>query len=293
VLHAFKVATLRSLCTPFTSRRAVLRVFETPEQDRRALFLRLLNGTYQKPFLIEDGTERTLEFSLVGGSHSVMSCANPDELVVSYTREMMAFLLLRPNPGHVVVAGLGGGSLVKYCYRYLPETRITALEINPWVLSLRDEFRIPADDERLTIVCADARNYFAKPGEPADVVLIDLYDHRGAVPFLRDRQFLTSVKSHLTATGSVILNVLGTDAWCRDCMDAVRAVFADPVVRVQVEADGNLVLLAFKGAPAQGAWQTIQARSKEVKQRFQLEFPGFLQALRDLGKNRLSHANST
>jgi spermidine synthase len=202
-------------------------------------------------------------------------------------------LLLRTNPAHVVVAGLGGGSLVKYCYRYLRETRITAIEINPWVISLRDEFRIPADDERLTIVCADARNYFANPAALADVVLLDLYDHRGAVPFLRDREFLTSVKSHLTATGSVILNVLGTDAWCRDCMDAVRGVFGDPLVRVPVEADGNLVLLAFNGAPAESAWQTIQARSTEIKQRFQLEFPSFLQALCDLGKQRFPHTNTT
>jgi len=268
----------------------VLRVLEPLDQDRRTLLQRLLAGTYHKPFLIEDGTERTLEFSLVGGSHSVMSCANPNELVVSYTREMMAFLLLRPNPGHVVVAGLGGGSLVKYCYRYLPETRITALEINPWVLSLRDEFRIPADDERLTIVCADARNYFEKPAALADAVLIDLYDHGVAVPFLRDREFLTDVKSHLTAMGVIILNVVGTDAWCADCKEAVRAVFGDPVLCVQVEADGNLVLLAFNGAFAEGTWRAIHARSEEIKQRFQLEFPAFLQELRDFGKHRNASA---
>jgi spermidine synthase len=222
-----------------------------------------------------------------------MRCADPDELIVPYTREMMAFLLLRPNPGHVVVAGLGGGSLVKYCHRYLPRTRITAIEINPWVISLRDEFRIPADDERLSIVCADARHYFANPAALADVVLIDLYDHRGAVPFLRDRGFLTNVKSHLTETGAVILNVLGEDAWCRDCMDVVREVFGDPFVKVQVEADGNLVLLAFKGSPGANMLKTILSHSEVIKQRFQLEFPIFLQALTALMNHQLSRANST
>jgi hypothetical protein len=59
----------------------------------------------------------------------------------------------------------------------------------------------------------------------------------------------------------------------------MRAVFGDPVVGVQVEADGNLVLLAFKGAPGASASRISQARSEEVKQRFQLEFPAFLQAL--------------
>ena len=281
-----KPASLRTLCTPFTSPRAVLRVLEPPDEDRRTLFQRLLAGTYQKPFLIEDGAERTLEFSLVGGSQSAMRCADPDELIVAYTREMMAFLLLRPDPQHVVIAGLGGGSLVKYCYRHLPETCITAIEINPWVISLRDEFLIPANDERLTVVCADARNYFANPAVPADAVLIDLYDHGGAVPFLQDREFLTDVKSHLTAMGTVILNVVGTDAWCEDCTDAVRAVFGDPVLRVQVEADGNLVLLAFNGAFAESTLRTIHACSEEIKQRFRLEFPAFLQELSEFGKQR-------
>lgn len=274
-----KRATLRTLCTPFTSPRAVLRVFEPPEEDKRTLFQRLLVGTYQKPFLIEDDVERTLEFNLTAGSQSVMRRTEPDALIVPYTREMMAFLLLHPNPQHVVVAGLGGGSLVKYCYRNLPQTRITAIEINPLVISLRDEFHIPPDDERLTTVCADARNYFANPAAPADVVLVDLYDRRGAVPFMRDRQFLMSVRAHLTATGAVVFNVVGTDAWCRDCTAAVRAVFGNPVVEAQVEADGNLVLLAFKSSAAASALGAGEARAEEIKKRFRLEFPAFLQAL--------------
>jgi spermidine synthase len=276
-------ASLRTLCTPFNSPRAVLRMLEPPEEDRRALFAQLLAGTYQKPFLIEDGTERTLEFSLVGGSQSVMHCGDPDALIVPYTREMMAFLLLHPNPRHVVIAGLGGGSLVKYCHRHLSETCITAIEINPWVISLRDEFMIPANGERLSVVCGDARDYFANPGAPADAVLIDLYDHGGAVPFLRDREFLTDVKSHLTQTGAVILNIVGTDDWCRDCTDAVRAVFGDPVLSVNVEADGNLVLLACNEASAERTFRTMHAHSDEIKRRFQLDFPSFLQQLGDFG----------
>jgi spermidine synthase len=116
-------------------------------------------------------------------------------------------------------------------------------------------------------------------------VLIDLYDRRGGVAFLWDREFLTHVKSHLTETGCVVLNVLGPGAWCRNCIGAVQAVFGNPVIRVQVEADGNLVLLAFKSAPTADGLQALQARSEETKQRFGLEHPGFLQALRDLGRH--------
>ena len=77
---------------------------------------------------------------------------------------------------------------------------------------------------------------------------------------------------------------MGTDAWCDDCTDAVRAVFGDPVLRVQVEADGNLVLLAFNGAFAESTLRTIHACSEVIKQRFRLEFPAFLQELSEFGK---------
>jgi spermidine synthase len=264
---------LRTLRTPLTAPRAVLRVLESPEEDRRILSQRLLIGTYQKPFLIEDAVERTLEFNLVGGSQSAMRRSDPHALIVPYTREMMAFLLWHPNPQHVVAAGLGGGSLVKYCYRHLPETRITAIEINPWVISLRDEFHIPADDERLTTVCADARHYFSNPAPPADVVLIDLYDRRGATPFTRDPAFLASVRSHLTATGSVVFNVVGTDAWRRECTAAVRAVFGNPVVAAQVKTDVNRGLLALKGGATPRIWHPGNERAQGVTRAFVLTFP--------------------
>ncbi len=76
-----------------------------------------------------------------------------------------------------------------------------------------------------------------------------------------------------------------------DCIDAVRGVFGGPVVGLQ--AEGNLVLLAFKDSPAAGTLHAIHARSDAVKQRFQLEFPAFLQALNDLGKHRLALPSTT
>jgi len=96
---------------------------------------------------------------------------------------------------------------------------------------------------------------------------------------MRDLEFLTSVRSHLTTTGVVAFNLAGTDRWCRACTDSVRAVFGNSVVEVKVEADGNLVLLAFKDSAAASPLQTSKARSAEIKRRFGLEFPAFFRAL--------------
>ena len=72
----------------------------------------------------------------------------PDELVLSYTRTMMSFLVFNKQPRHVGMIGLGGGSMPKYCYRHLPDTTISVAEINPEVIALRDRFLVPKDDHR-------------------------------------------------------------------------------------------------------------------------------------------------
>jgi spermidine synthase len=77
--------------------------------------------------------------------------------------------------------GLGGGSLAKYCYRHLPDTTITAVEINPQVIALRDQFHVPRDDERFRVICADGAKYVTDPfpDHRPDVLLIDGYDADG------------------------------------------------------------------------------------------------------------------
>ena len=45
-----------------------------------------------------------------------------------------------------LMIGLGGGSLAKFCHHYLPETRITVVEINPHVIAMRRHFQVPDDD---------------------------------------------------------------------------------------------------------------------------------------------------
>jgi spermidine synthase len=77
---------------------------------------------------------------------SAMRRSRPNELELSYTRCMMAFLLFVPTPTRVVMIGLGGGSLARFVYHNLPETRITAVEISPQVVSAaRQFFELPDD----------------------------------------------------------------------------------------------------------------------------------------------------
>src|SRR5262245_24128131 len=93
-------------------------------------------------FIAETSTTKSLHFS----AHQIqsrMDLRKPFALSLEYTRTMMGFLLFEPAPESILMIGLGGGSLAKFCYRYLPACRIKVVEINPNVIALRREFLVP------------------------------------------------------------------------------------------------------------------------------------------------------
>lgn len=109
-----------------------------------------------KPYLTERDGVLALNFDAMS-VQSEMYVDRPDELVISYTRAMMSFLLLNPAPERIAMIGLGGGSIAKYCYRNVTSAEIQVIEISPDVIALRNDFAIPADDARFCVLANDGR----------------------------------------------------------------------------------------------------------------------------------------
>jgi spermidine synthase len=117
-----------AITNPFSADCGLLRLLEPADADRAALSERLRSGTYDKPFIAEDGETRALYFSWAY-VQSRMRIEEPVALELCYTRKMMSFLLFHTNPRALLLLGLGGGSLAKYCWRFgiiLPSPATTA-----------------------------------------------------------------------------------------------------------------------------------------------------------------------
>ncbi len=82
----------------------------------------------------EEAGVRYLHFSQ-DWIQGAMRIQRPNALELAYTREMMAGLLLRdaPWPRNALLIGLGAGSLAKFIYHKLAETRIDVVEIDSQV----------------------------------------------------------------------------------------------------------------------------------------------------------------
>lgn len=195
------------------------------------------------------GNRRTLEFQ-GGDIQSEMLLSNPDALVLAYARAMMCFALFVPHPRHILMVGLGGGSLAKFCYRHFPHTRITVLEISAEVIALRDAFQIPPDDARLRIVHANAADYIrAAPGS-ADVILVDGFDAAGMPAALGSAAFYIDCRRALRAGGVLVANILSYDPRHDLIARRITHAFAGRACDFPGIAGNNHLLFAVRATPA-------------------------------------------
>jgi spermidine synthase len=198
-----------------------------------------------KPFVQEGGTFKALHFS-IREIQSRMNLDDPCALELEYCRTMMGFLLFMPAPRRIGMIGLGGGSLAKFCHRYLPQTRVEVVEINPHVLALRHEFQIPPDDERLTVLQGDGVRYVREAAAASDVLMVDGFDYDGQPPALSSQAFYDDCFDHLEPDGMLVVNLFNHHAQYDVLVNRLRQSFADQVLVVEGADVSNSIVFAFK-----------------------------------------------
>ncbi len=222
------------------------------------------------PRVHEDEGVRCLRFNN-GVVQSAMRVDAPFDLDLSYTRAMMGFLLFNAEPRHILIVGLGGGSLPKYCYREFPQARITTLEINLDVIALRDAFLIPPDDERFRIVPADGRDYLARGDVQADVILLDAYDAAGLPDGLRSESFYSDCRKALGERGVLVVNLWGGEPNRAVYVDRLRAVFDGRVWWSRPRDSSGLIVYAVKDERYYPQWSRLMTTAQTLDARYRLD----------------------
>lgn len=210
---------------------------------------------------------------------SAMRLDDPVALVLPYTRLMMAFLLFVPDPSEILIVGLGGGSLAKFCHRHRPRARITAVEINPQVIALRRRFEVP-EDERLVIVQADALEYLLQPGKSFDAILLDGFDADGIAPSLSDPRFYPAAARRLRPSGVLVSNLIGDRRRWHGHLNQMWSAFDRRVrvVPIPLEED-QYIALAFHDPALYRVPGDLERTARRLKTEMPLDFPRLAQWL--------------
>lgn len=195
--------------------------------------------------IIDYGGERTLYFA---GNvlQSSMSLSSPEKLVLSYTRYMMASLLIDDAPERVLVIGVGAGSLLRFIRHYLPECRIDGIDNSQTIIDLaRGYFKLPADSN-VSIHCRDGYEFLKSLPEKQkySLIMIDAFDAKGMSSSIYRTECFSLCRDHLRSDGVLSLNLWsGNKTRMESVITEVDSYF-DSVIELPVPNRGNVICLA-------------------------------------------------
>lgn len=223
--------------------------------------------------------------SLYLGSDTVQSAMRvkaPYDLELAYSRGMMMFLMFAYRHENILLLGLGGGSIPKFLYHYVPEARTTVVEINPEIIRVsRSHFYMPENDANLQVIEADGVIYLQEHPNSADVLMLDIFDSQGIPPDMYSQDFFDSCSEALKIDGMLAVNLWGSDRNFDLYLQRLQQSFHDRVLILPTGRPGNIVVFGFKRAPRDLRWSSLRDRAKQLESKYKIEFLEYVEKLRE------------
>jgi len=207
---------------------------------------------------------------------SAMRVSRPWDLELAYTRAMMGFLMFNPMPQDVLMIGLGGGSLAKFIRKQRPQTRITAVEIDPRVIAAaRTHFELPPDDATLCVIEADGALYARQHPGSADVILLDGFDAGNQVEALATQTFYAACRRVLKPGGVLVVNLWGHDGDFAEYFARLTRAFDGELGWLSVQDKTNVIVFAFAEPAAAARLEAARPQLADLSKRWGLDLRGF------------------
>ena len=193
-----------------------------------------------------------LNFTLkrADSSQSCMDVKNPQRMVFAYTRMAMSGLLFNPNPKHIMIVGLGGGTLPVALTEIFPEAKIQTVEIDPAVIGVAKRFFNFTETANNKIIQQDAR-VFAKRAalqkQQFDLIILDAFNGDYIPEHLMTQEFLTEVQNLLTPDGVLVANTFASSDLYAHESNTYKEVFGN-FINLKGRDSGNRVVIVPQGA---------------------------------------------
>jgi len=242
--------------------------------------LRVTSGT-DEPTLSEADGIRYLHFG-TEWIQGAMRLSRPAELVLEYTRQMMAWLLFvdPPKDAAIGLMGLGAGSLARFCLKHTP-SQLLVVEWNPLVSSVcRNFFRLPRTP-RMDVIHDDAAHWACLPDSVGrcPVLMVDLYDADARGPVRDSVAFYRDCRRALGEMGVMSVNLFGEHESFPRNMANLGSAFDGRLLMLPEIDEGNRIVLAFCGPPLIVTAEQLLERAQDLESRYRLPARRWARAL--------------
>lgn len=180
------------------------------------------------------------------------SIYHPSRVLTGYYWDGVALLpLIHPQGKNFLIVGLAGGTSARILSHFFPKLNLEGVEIDPLLIQLGKKY-FGLDQVPIKMVEADGRVYLERTPNQYDFIMVDVFRDSFYIPFhLATQEFFETVKSHLTAKGTLIMNVFSPqlDSKMLDLLkNTVKEVFPF-VYEYRLTKDKTSLLLAFREEP--------------------------------------------
>ncbi|HYE84742.1 MAG TPA: fused MFS/spermidine synthase [Vicinamibacterales bacterium] len=221
-----------------------------------------------------DGDVRAMTFVRDNGQEAVQSRVDlsaPHTLQSPYARGMFASYLYQPQPRRVLIVGLGGGAMVRFLTHHEPHLQIDAVEIDPAVVRIADQYFGVRSAGNVRVHTADAVKFVESITDRYDLILMDAFlrpssdtDATGVPTRLKTLEFLGRLKQALTPGGAIAFNI-NEHSGMADDIAAVATAFGGVAV-YRCPPSQNKVAIAT--ADAMPTDEQIRSRMAALDARF-------------------------
>lgn len=201
----------------------------------------------------------------------------PDPLF-HYARWLTFTAALRHRADTALLLGLGAGSVARSLWQRSATLQLDAVELREAVVEAAYTwFELPIDS-RLEVYVADAGHFVTVMDRQYDLLIVDLYDARGEIELLLERDFLCACRDRLAPGG-----VLGINLWrvspqrFERSLTLLRSVFDSQLLCVDAD-EANTVVFAFKGRRPTPEALARRARVRRWASALDLDIGGLLQS---------------
>lgn len=221
-----------------------------------------------------DGDVRAMTFVRDNGVEAIQSRVDlsaPQKLLSPYAHGMFASYMYQPQPSRVLVVGLGGGAMVRFLTYHQSHVQIDAVEIDPAVVKLADQYFEVRSGGNVRVHTADAVKFVESTTDRYDLILMDAFlrpsgdtDTVGVPTRLKTLEFLGRLKQALNPGGIVAFNINEHDTMTDD-IAAVRTAFGNAAVYRCPPSDNKVVIAAEGAVPSDN---DLRSRFGDLDARF-------------------------
>lgn len=205
--------------------------------------------------------------------HSIVNLTDPDDMPAPYTRLMSAGLLYPPSIRHILMVGLGAGSISTYLGRAMPDVQIDVVELDPGVITAGRKYFGLKETDKVRFIESDGRVYLNRSKERYDLIILDAFRELG-IPFhLLTREFCELINQRLAPGGAVASNVAANTRLYVSSLTTLRAVF--PTVDTYSdwkEADERQSIAVASASPRPSS-DDLTRRAQALEARYHFRYP--------------------